>query len=145
MGNLSMPSINPTSTPLHEPASLDAGETVHFSAVRREGGDPPPVPVPIPVEPLQEIHCPPTPTTPVDQGFCDPSAHLCCFPRPLDVFHDVRNTSAASTSSRGESNRPCRDYRRLNKLTIPDRYPIPIIKDTQTTLNGCNSFSVIDV
>ena len=42
--------------------------------------------------------------TPVDRGFCDPSAHLCCSPRPLDVFHNVRNTSAASTSSRGESN-----------------------------------------
>ena len=67
-----------------------------------KGGTPPPVP--IPVEPPQEIPRPLTPMTPVDWGFCDPSAHLCCSPRPLDVFHDGRNTSAASTSSRGKSN-----------------------------------------
>ena len=43
------------------------------------------------------------PMTPVDRGFCNPSALLNYSPMPLDVSYDVRNTSAASTSSRGES------------------------------------------
>ena len=102
MGNQSTLSINPTSTPPHEPAGLNLGGPVQPSAVQREGGVPPPGPAPIPVEPLQEIPRPPTPTTPVDRGFCDPSALLNYSPRPLDVSYDVRNTSAASTSSRGK-------------------------------------------
>ena len=36
------------------------------------------------VDPLQEPPRPPTPTKPVDWGFCDPNAHLCCSPRRVD-------------------------------------------------------------
>ena len=41
--------------------------------------------------------------------------------------------------------RPCGDYRRLNDITIPDRYPIPLITDAQTILAGKKVFSVIDL
>ncbi|GFT90165.1 hypothetical protein TNCV_1347661 [Trichonephila clavipes] len=40
--------------------------------------------------------------------------------------------------------RPCGDYRQLNALTVPDRYPIPRIEDFNYTLKD-NLFSKIDL
>ncbi|KAG7307830.1 hypothetical protein JYU34_006426 [Plutella xylostella] len=41
--------------------------------------------------------------------------------------------------------RPCGDYRALNSRTIPDNYPIRHINDFTCQLNGCTTFSTIDL
>ena len=41
--------------------------------------------------------------------------------------------------------RPCGDFRRLNNVTIDDRYPLPHIQDFNTNLAGMVIFSKIDL
>ncbi len=41
--------------------------------------------------------------------------------------------------------RPCSDFRRLNLVTEPDRYPLPNMLDFADRLHGCTVFSKIDL
>jgi hypothetical protein len=41
--------------------------------------------------------------------------------------------------------RPCGDYRRLNAVTIPERYPLPNMQSLNDRMAGCTVFSKIDL
>lgn len=66
------------------------------------------------------------------QGICRPSKS--CWASPLHIV----------PKPNGEW-RLCGDYRRLNSVTIPDRYPVPHIHDFGFLLNGAKVFSKVDL
>lgn len=41
--------------------------------------------------------------------------------------------------------RPCGDYRGLNSITTPDKYPLPYLHDFTLNVRDCTIFSKIDL
>lgn len=68
----------------------------------------------------------------MEQGICRPSDSNWASP-----LHLVRKSDGTW--------RPCGDYRRLNAITIPDRYPVPHIHDFAHVFHGNKIFSKIDL
>jgi cleavage and polyadenylation specificity factor subunit 1 len=68
----------------------------------------------------------------VERGICRPSSSNWASP-----LHMVKKSDG--------SYRPCGDYRQLNKVTIPDRYPLPHIHDITNHLHGAKVFSKLDL
>lgn len=68
----------------------------------------------------------------VQQGYCRPSKSE--WSSPLHMVPKKDGTW-----------RPCGDYRKLNALTKPDRYPVPNVQDATMNLEDCTVFSKIDL
>ena len=66
----------------------------------------------------------------------------------LGIVHHSKSTFASPLHMAPKKDgtwRPCRDYRKLNKQTVPNRYPLPHIQDVVRDLDDCCIFSKIDL
>lgn len=68
----------------------------------------------------------------MEQGVCRPSKSNWASP-----LHMVKKSNG--------SWRPCGDYRRLNAITVPDRYPVPHLHDFTHTFHGKRRFAKVDL
>ena len=69
------------------------------------------------------------------------------LPRPLpcQLLQTSHRLHSRPTFLLLPSASPCRDYRRLNTVTVPDRYPLPNFADFTSRVSGSTIFSKLDL
>lgn len=68
--------------------------------------------------------------------------------RPSDKIRRSRSATAAPVlfvRKKNGSLRMCAEYRALNRLTTPNRYPLPCIHDLQEKIKGSQRFTWLDL
>ena len=71
-------------------------------------------------------------------------AHL----QSLGIIRPSRSSWSSPLHMVKKSNnewRPCGDYRRMNAITVPDRYPVPHVQDFSSQLQSARVFSTLDL